>query len=42
MMIEVNFSNNINFYKEINNNDFFIPELNVRLKVLGYYHSEVL
>ena len=32
--IEVNFSNNINFYKEINNNDFFIPELNVRLKEL--------
>ena len=28
------FSNNINFYKEINNNDFFIPELNVRLKEL--------
>ena len=32
--IEVNVSNNNNFYLETTDNDFFIPELDVRLKVL--------
>ena len=32
--IEVNVSDNNNFYSENTNNDFFIPELDLRLKVL--------
>ena len=33
--IEVNVSNNNNYYLETTNRDFFIPELDVRLKVLN-------